>query len=61
MHVGSTYLGKDDQETRLTAGTVADNDELSSQFRHGVCVLCEEQEDLPMDLMCDRCGCGVDG
>ena len=41
-----TYLGKDDQKTRLTTGTVTDDDELSAKFRHGwnVCEVCEERE-----------------
>jgi hypothetical protein len=36
---GATYLGKDDEETGLTTGTVSDDDELSAKFRHGDGVL----------------------
>lgn len=32
-------LGEDNQQTGFTAGTVADDDELSADLSHGVCVV----------------------
>lgn len=34
-------LGEDNQQTGFTAGTVADDDELSADLSHGVCGGCE--------------------
>lgn len=33
-HLRESTLGKDDQKTGLAASTIADDDELSSDFRH---------------------------